>query len=237
MLDVHTHILPGIDDGSRSVEQSLSMLKAEAEAGIGTVILTPHYRASKESPAEFADRRAIAEARLREAIRDQQGLPTLYSGAEVEFFEGLSHVEELEPLCIGGSPVMLIEMPFCAWNRRMLREVEVLQQIRGIQPILAHIERYRAFQPKGIWEELSDSGVWLQCNTSFFRRWQTSRTAMAMLKARLISFVATDTHDLVHRPPDLGAAMKKIEAKLGRETMAFLQASEDALMGRLRNET
>lgn len=234
MLDVHTHILPGIDDGSRSVEQSLTMLRAEAEQGVKTVMLTPHYRATREAPAEFAARRAAAEARLREAVGDQEGLPVLYCGAEVEFFEGLSHVEELEPLCIGDGPVMLIEMPFCPWNRRMLAEISALQQHRGIQPILAHIERYRSFQPKGLWEELSDHGVWLQCNTSFFRRWQTSRVAMSMLKRRLVDFVATDSHDPERRAPDLGAAMEKIENKLGRETLDFLRSGEEALLRRVR---
>lgn len=234
MLDVHTHILPGIDDGSRSVEQSLTMLRAEAEQGVKTVMLTPHYRATRESPAEFARRRAAAEDRLREAVGDQEGLPALYCGAEVEFFEGLSHVEELEPLCIGGGSVMLIEMPFCPWNRRMLAEISALQQHRGVQPILAHIERYRSFQPKGLWEELSDRGVWLQCNTSFFRRWQTSRIAMSMLKRRLVDFVATDSHDLERRAPDLGAAMEKIGAKLGREALDFLRSGEEALLGRVQ---
>ena len=234
MLDVHTHILPGIDDGSRSVEQSLTMLRAEAEQGVKTVMLTPHYRATRESPAEFAGRRAAAEVRLREAVGDQEGLPALYCGAEVEFFEGLSHVEELEPLCIGGGSVMLIEMPFCPWNRRMLAEISALQQHRGVQPILAHSERYRSFQPKGLWEELSDRGVWLQCNTSFFRRWQTSRIAMSMLKRRLVDFVATDSHDLERRAPDLGAAMEKIGAKLGREALDFLRSGEEALLGRVQ---
>lgn len=234
MLDVHTHILPGIDDGSRSVEQSLTMLRAETEQGVKTVMLTPHYRATRESPAEFAGRRAAAEARLREAVGDQEGLPALYCGAEVEFFEGLSHVEELKPLCIGGGSVMLIEMPFCPWNRRMLAEISALQQHRGVQPILAHIERYRSFQPKGLWEELSDRGVWLQCNTSFFRRWQTSRIAMSMLKRRLVDFVATDSHDPERRAPDLGAAMEKIGAKLGREALDFLRSGEEALLGRVQ---
>ena len=129
---------------------------------------------------------------------------------------------------------MLIEMPFCPWNRRMLAEISALQQHRGVQPILAHIERYRSFQPKGLWEELSDRGVWLQCNTSFFRRWQTSRIAMSMLKRRLVDFVATDSHDLERRAPDLGAAMEKIGAKLGREALDFLRSGEEALLGRVQ---
>lgn len=234
MLDLHTHILPGVDDGSKSVEQSLAMLRAEAEAGVKTVILTPHYHAEDESPADFAGRRASAEARLRAETGAQDDFPDMYSGAEVAFFGGLSRVEDLEPLLIAGRSAMLIEMPFCPWSRRMLEELEMLQQRRGVQPILAHIERYRSFQPKGLWQELSENGIWLQCNTSFFLRWQTGRLALSMLRQRLIDFVATDSHDLERRPPNLGAAMEKIEGKLGREPITFLQSNAEALLGRIQ---
>jgi len=231
MLDIHTHILPGMDDGSRCPEQSISMLKKEADQGVNTVVLTPHYDARRESPADFAQRRTAAEEQLLTALAKQSGMPDLLSGAEVAFFEGLSRVEDLDLLCIGNTHSMLIEMPFCAWNRRMLGELEALQQIRGVKPILAHIERYRAFQPAGMFEELSENGVWLQCNTSFFLRWQTSRLAMSMLRQRLVSFIASDCHGLEYRPPNLGAAMEKIERKLGREAMAFLQWNEEAILG------
>lgn len=233
MLDVHTHILPGIDDGSRSVEQSIAMLKAEAEAGVNTVMLTPHYLAGRTSPTEFAQKRAAAEASLRTALQGQRGMPALFAGAETAFFEGLSRVDDLQALCLGGGPVMLVEMPFCPWTQRMLSELDALQHMRGVQPILAHIERYRSLQPKGLWRELSDSGIWLQCNTSFFLGWQTRKMAMSMLRQGLVNFVASDSHDLVRRPPNVGAAMEKIERKLGKEPIGFLRASEDALLERI----
>lgn len=234
MLDVHTHILPGIDDGSRSVEQSMSMLLAQKASGVDTVMLTPHFLAGRDSPAEFLRKRNDAEAQLRAAIRGDARMPALYTGAEVAFFEGLVNVEDLQPLCIGGGPVMLIEMPFSPWTQRMLSDLKRLQQMRGIQPILAHIERYRKFQPRGLWQELSDNGVWLQCNTSFFLRWQTGRLARSMLKQQLVNFVASDSHDLEHRPPNLGETMEKIEGKLGAEATAFLRSSEEALLERIQ---
>ena len=72
MLDIHTHILPGIDDGSRSVEQSVSMLQCEAEQGVTTVALTPHYDAKRETPAQFVQRREVAKEHLLNEIGDRK---------------------------------------------------------------------------------------------------------------------------------------------------------------------
>lgn len=231
MLDLHTHILPGMDDGSRSIEQSIAMLQLETEQGVDTVVLTPHYDAEREAPADFARRRAEAEFQLRGALGFHPGLPSLLCGAEVAYFEGLSHVADLQPLCIGQTGTMLVEMPFCPWNRRMLGDLFELQQRHGIRPILAHIERYRAFQPAGTFEELRQSGVWLQCNASFFLRWQTRSQAMSLLRQHLVHFIASDCHSLDHRPPNVGSAMERVEKKLGAEAVAFLAQNKDALLG------
>lgn len=231
MLDIHTHILPGMDDGSRSVEQSIRMLEKEAQQGVSAVVMTPHYDAARESPERFALRKAESERRLLVALGDRGGIPDLISGAEVAFFEGISRVEDLKPLCIGGAKFMLIEMPFCPWNRRMLGELDELRQVRGVQPILAHIERYRSFQTAGLFEELSEKGFWQQCNTSFFLQWQTSRQAMHLLKHRVIHFVASDCHGMNHRPPNLGEAMEKIERKLGAHAITFLRENKKMLLG------
>lgn len=230
MLDVHTHILPGMDDGSRSPEQSLAMLARQVEQGVNTVVLTPHYDASRESPPEFVQRRARAESELLAALQGAAA-PHLLSGAEVAFFEGVSSVENLEALCIGSTGCMLLEMPFCTWSRRMLSELSILQEVRGVKLILAHVERYRTFQPAGLLEELHSSGMHLQCNASFFLRWQTRRLALSMLRKQMISFVASDCHGLDYRPPNLGDAWTLIGKKLGRPALDFLQRQENLLTG------
>ena len=233
MLDVHTHILPGMDDGSRNPEQSLAMLARQTQQGVNTVVLTPHYDAAREAPAEFVQRRALAEGALLAALGDADA-PRLLSGAEVAFFEGISSIENPEALCIGNTGFMLLEMPFCTWSRRMLGELSILQEVRGVKLILAHVERYRTFQPAGLLEELRRSGILLQCNTSFFLRWQTRRLALSMLRKQMISFVASDCHGLDHRPPNLGDAMALIGKKLGSPALDFLQSQEHLLSGGMK---
>lgn len=231
MLDIHTHILPGVDDGSRSVEQSLEMLALQKQQGVDTVALTPHFLANRESPTEFLTRRNAAEKELRAAMEGRTDMPRILLGAEAAFFDGMCRADEIDLLCLGDTRAMLIEMPFCKWNRRMLSELEEILHIRRIQPILAHIERYLSFQESDIVDQLIDSGMWIQVNTSFFLQWQTSRRAMRLLKEQGIHFVASDSHDLKTRVPNLGQAVAKIEKKLGEEAIDFLRYREKRLLG------
>lgn len=230
MLDLHTHILPAIDDGSRSVKMSLSMLRREAGQGTDNVVLSPHFYANRQSPERFLSNRQKAMEKLQEAIGDDDGLPRLHLGAEVAYFGGMSRSEGIERLCIGDTGCMLVEMPFCKWNRRILEDVFQLRDYLGIRPILAHIERYIRFQPAGTVRELCEDGMLIQANASFFTGWPSSMKAMHMLKNRCIHFIGSDSHDLERRPPNLSDAVDKIEKKLGKPAIMYLSRLEEMLL-------
>lgn len=230
MLDAHTHILPAVDDGSESIEESIAMLKAQAAQGVDTVILTPHFYADRESPRRFFHKREKALDTLYAAIANDPSLPIYYAGAEVAFFTGMSRTDEIEAFCIGDTRTLLVEMPFCRWNESMLKELSFLQEYRGIQPLIAHVERYMSFQPGSMVQELCENGLWIQANASFFLRWQTSRKAMQMLKKRLIHFIGSDCHGISHRPPNMGQAIAAIEKRLGNEAIRFLEYMEGEML-------
>ena len=223
LLDFHTHILPRMDDGSSGTEESLKMLEAEAQQGVDTVVLTPHFYASRETPERFIARRAQAFETLSGAAAGRAGLPRLLCGAEVAYYDGLSRSEQLGALCIQDTGVMLVEMPFCQWNPRMFGELAELRNQRGIQPVVAHVERYLDFQPVNVVEKLCEQGLCVQVNASFFTRWQTSRTAMRLLDERLIHFVGTDCHDMKKRSPNMERAAEKIGRQLGADALDYLQ--------------
>ena len=100
-VDFHSHILPGVDDGSRSVEESLEMLRAEARQGIGTVVATPHFYANHDTPERFLRRRAAAWEMLQTAMAQEAGLPEVIPGAEVYYFSGISDSDQLHRLTTG----------------------------------------------------------------------------------------------------------------------------------------
>ena len=231
MLDIHTHILPGMDDGSKNAAQSIALLEREAAQGVHAVALTPHYLARKESPEHFLERRRLAEQELQAAIQGRTDLPALFAGAEVAYFEGISRSESIELLCLGNTKALLVEMPFCKWSRRMLRELQELLALRNIQPVIAHVERYLSFQPSGMVQQLCENDMLIQVNASFFLRWQTAWKAMAMLKQEQIHFVASDCHNLDSRVPNLGLAAQKIEGRLGMQAINFLNGQKERLLG------
>ena len=118
-VDFHSHILPGVDDGSKSVEESLELLRMEAQQGIRHVLATPHFYASHDTPERFLKRRAAAWEKLRAAMANEPGLPEVTLGAEVYYFNGISDSDVLKELTIGKKRFILIEMPLPPWTDRM----------------------------------------------------------------------------------------------------------------------
>ncbi|MEF2562838.1 MAG: CpsB/CapC family capsule biosynthesis tyrosine phosphatase, partial [Negativibacillus sp.] len=93
MIDFHAHILPKMDDGSKSAEESIAMLKIQAEQGIRCVVATPHFYAEHETPQDFLHRREHSYQSLQQEIERQglqEQLPQIRLGAEVRYFEGIS---------------------------------------------------------------------------------------------------------------------------------------------------
>lgn len=230
--DFHTHILPGIDDGSASVEESLKMLREEEKQGIERVVMTPHFYANQDAPERFLKRRNAAEAKLREAACGVESMPKLYMGAEVYYFHGISHCEALPELAIAGSGYVLIEMPQPPWTERMYRELEDMWTLRGITPVIAHIDRYiRPFRTFQIPKRLEELPVLVQANTGFFRNRSTSAMALRMLKEDRIHLLGSDCHNLSSRSPDLEEAVSLIRRHQGEIPLTRIRKYENRILG------
>lgn len=164
MTDYHSHILPGMDDGSRSVEESLSLLREEVRQGIDTVVMTPHFYSGQNSPRRFLKRRFDSFQKLLPRL--DRSCPRIILGAEVQFFPGISDCEDLSLLTIGQTKLLLLEMPFSRWDRQTVQETLLLGECRDVRVVLAHIDRYYTDQPVSLWRELSEAGILMQLNTS-----------------------------------------------------------------------
>lgn len=200
MIDFHTHILPGIDDGSKDVRQSMKMLRMEQKMGIDTVFLTPHFYASQNSPEVFLSRREEAWQRLQGEL--QEGLPQLLLGAEVQFFESIGYAENLRSLCIQGTNLLLLEMPFNRWDDRVVRTVLDLNGMDGMQIVLAHIDRYLKFVKEEVWELFQRNGILMQLNASAFSGWLHRRKAVSLMQNGTVQFIGSDCHNLDSRKPN-----------------------------------
>lgn len=215
MTDFHSHILPKIDDGSRSAEESILMLKALSAQGIDRVVATPHFYANDESVTDFIARRQASYNELMNVVTSD--MPKILQGAEVRFYDGISRLKELKSLCIQGTKLLLLEMPFTGWTEYTLRELIDISSDGKITLVLAHIERYMKFQKPEVFYRLLDNGILMQINASFVNDLLTRRKAIGLLKRGAVSFLGSDCHNMNNRAPDIGKALKTIEKKLGNE--------------------
>ncbi|MBQ8057816.1 MAG: capsular polysaccharide biosynthesis protein [Ruminococcus sp.] len=220
MIDFHSHILPEIDDGAQSVEESLEMLRMLKSQGVNTVCLTPHYLAMDESPDEFLVRREEAFKKLKSAINESdEEFQTLLLGAEVYYYPGICKMEELKKLTLDGTDLLLLEMPMASFGEFAIREIEELTQSSQVQVVIAHIERCIKFQKKGTLERLLDCGVMFQVNASFFNSRKTKRKALNMFKEGTIHFIGSDCHNIKYRPPKIGEAVDIITDKFSKDSL------------------
>lgn len=232
LTDFHSHILPGIDDGSKSVEESLALLGLEKEQGIGTVIATPHFYARYDTPEQFLNRRAEAERALRRAMEGMPDLPVVKIGAEVHYFPGISESDRISGLTIDGKRCILIEMPPSPWTPKMYRELEGIYVRQNLLPIIAHVDRYIGpLRTHGILQHLAELPVMVQANGEFFLNRSTAGMALRMLKAGQIHLLGSDCHNLSDRKPNLGEAASRIRQKLGQEALDAIRGYEYEILG------
>lgn len=221
LIDFHTHILPGIDDGSPNVEESLRLLRMEAHQGVDEIVFTPHFYADSDG-GSYIKRRMDSYERLMEAVNDPpfSDIKT-HLGAEVYFFAGMSKSSIIDELCVDNGKLLLLEMPFEQWDKRVISEVSYMISDRGISVMIAHIERFYRFQKKKeYWNELMDMPVIFQMNGGAFLK-GTFKSAQwfKFLSTHENVVLASDCHNVAHRPPNLLDARALIEDRLGKERL------------------
>lgn len=231
VTDFHSHVLPGVDDGSASVEESLAMLCLAAQQGIRRVVATPHFYPRYDYLDRFLERRDRAMERLQGAMGADIELPEIVLGAEVYFFRGMSESDQLSRLTIEGKNYLLIEMSASPWTEDMYLELEQIWTRQGILPIVAHIDRYiHPLRTYGISERLSQMPVLVQANAEFFINKRTAGMALRMLNADRIHLLGSDCHNMTTRTPNLDAAVQCIRSRLGPAALQRIKGYEQEIL-------
>ena len=217
MIDFHSHVLPGVDDGSQSLEQTDAMLKRSYDQGVRYMVATPHFYADEMIPETFLANRQYAY----ESICDRnKNTPQLILGAEVAYFNNISCSEAVQQLQIGQTRLLLVEMPFSSWSERVVEDVCRLQDRQGLTPVLAHVERYRDRSQVPLYRDrLLAQGVLFQSNAEGLLKRNTRSWLLKQLKAGCIHFLGTDCHNLTSRAPNLAEAAALICKKAGQDIL------------------
>ena len=227
MIDFHSHILPGIDDGAKDVETSLKMLSVSYDSGVKTVLLTPHcHPRSQEHIDRFLERRDMAFAALSSATSAFE-LPKLVPASEIRIYQGLHNYEKLDELCILGTNYILLEMPYELWKDYAFEEIYQLTRL-GFRPIMAHLDRFLD-QEKHFHEFLS-LGSLVQMNSSAFLESSTRKKMVKFFENGHIHVLGSDTHDLADRKPDLADAYRVISRKFGEEYTSYINYAGENIL-------
>ncbi|MBR3161935.1 MAG: capsular biosynthesis protein [Bacilli bacterium] len=202
MIDIHTHILPGIDDGAKTIEESLNILKKAHNYGITDIVLTPHFIVNSKFNTNNKDKYKLLNILKEELVSNNINV-NLYLGNEVYIDTGISNLLNTDISTINGSRYLLIELPM---NRKSTIIDDVLYELskKDIIPIIAHPERYTAYyNDYEFFQDLLDKGCLLQGNIgSLYNKYglKAKRMIKGLLKKRMISFMGSDIH---HNSSDL----------------------------------
>lgn len=216
--DIHSHILPKIDDGAENLDMSLEMLRTAFDNGIRRIILTPHNKPMRHN-AGPEKMKELTQALLTEMKKSNLEIE-LYNGNEIYYHSDiLTLLEQKKALTLADSDYVLVEfgpMDDFAYIRRGIHQL----LSGGYRPILAHVERYSALRAtSGCIQELAAMGCCIQVNAGSIMGQYGLGTKLftrKLLSKELVHFVATDAHDNGKRSPAMLSCMKFIERKYGK---------------------
>lgn len=218
MIDIHTHILPGVDDGAKDFETSLAMIEKEIEQGVTDIVLTPHVQSTvtKANRDEHID----IFNKLNKAVIEKNLNVKLHLGAEIMYHSHLN--PNYEDYKFGKDNYILIE--FSTRAETPIEDIcfDLIHQ--GYKVIVAHVERYTYLAIEDI-IKIKQTGALIQTNASSVlgQDAKVSKKVMKQfIKHQLIDLIASDTHSLNRRPPNLLEAKTYLEKYYTKEALETL---------------
>ena len=211
MKDLHTHLLYGIDDGCKSLEEAITLIKKMRDAGTKEIIITPHYINHSKFQCNNHDKAKILDDLLNEVEKQKIDIK-IYLGNEVFYTRHFLELLKKKEICtLNNSRYLLFEFPLNNYNQGLAENISKIIS-KGYVPVLAHPERYRVFlDTPDLIEEFLRMGVLMQGNyTSLFGKYGRGPKKLLKyyIKKGWISFLGSDTHR------DYNCNLKRLERKL-----------------------
>ena len=228
IIDFHSHILPGIDDGSRDIDESIALLDKLAESGTEIVVATPHFYIEEQSVSRFIERRNAAYEKLKPHLKPNH--PKIVLGAEVLFSPLLVGNESLYDLKIQGTDFLLLEMPYTPLDNELINNVEKIADFMDLKLIIAHLERYLHFTSFRSLTKLMDLDVLGQMNVKSLSRFSSRGSCFKLIKMGYVHALGTDIHRIDKPVPLVKEAFRIIDKKFGEGyTESIMQSEQDIL--------
>ena len=212
LTDLHTHILPFVDDGAKDTAEAIKLLKAQKQSGVDRVVLTPHFNPQKQDLASFLEKRDAAFKLLMESF-DANTMPELCLGAEVWCSPDILKLD-LKKLTLGGGDYLLLELDDLVYPPHLSSIISELTLL-GITPILAHVERCIYFRknPRLLYD-LTLKGAIAHVTAETISARYDKGFSKALLNKGYVHFAASDTHNVEKRPPNLSTSLTGLSEDL-----------------------
>lgn len=228
MFDLHSHVLPFLDDGARDVNMSLAMLKESKEQGIEKVVATSHCVVKdQESIDKFLTKRQENYEKLMAEIPDKGIYPEILLGAEVHLCKDISEFDNLSSLCYQNTNYILLEMSE-DYKPSNLSEWVYNISIKGFRPVIAHVDRYSFY--RDIIDELSHLDVVYQINASRFLTMSDRHHLKNVFKLHNKFVASSDMHNLTSRVCNMAPARKIAEKKFSAMCPMLFEEGATAIL-------
>ncbi len=225
MIDMHTHILPAVDDGAKDCDEAHEILRLLQADGVNQVVFTPHFYWQSQTVEKFLQKREKATNSIQCPIQS-------YLGAEVEFGELKIDYSALSPLYIQGTRYILLELPFTQkWSPRLFENLRAFMQETNSIPIIAHIERYPAVlrHPKHA-SELLSMGCLLQVNAQTLIQVRPHSFVDVLMRYGQIQVLGTDAHNTNLRKPQYARSISHIKTRYGEDCVDYMQKCMEKIL-------
>lgn len=233
-IDIHSHILHGVDDGSKSLLMSLELLQMMSVQGITDVIATPHFDARYENFEEYTAKVNAAYEELLSAT-DGRNLPNIYLGSEVYYFKGIGKSYGIRNLTLANTRYLLLELSFAPIDDTVIGEIQGIYDNIGLKPILAHIERYADVKGfKKLLKLVENGTVLTQVNAPSVYMPRFKRVTQKLIKRGIVTFLATDSHSTDLRPPLLDVSLSEIEKQFGSAQKEMFLDNSDFILKQIQ---
>ena len=215
-VDMHAHILPCADHGSDGLETSRRQIEMAVSAGVDTILATPHFYMHKDTVDEFLHRREESAEALKKLLPVNEEPPvSVFMGAEVALEVGIDEMSGIEKLCMGGTSNILVELPLDVWTPWVYNALERIKYSRGLNPIIAHADRYIA---KNSLDGLTDMGLPFQINASALTGISTKRKMLKLFGSGAAMYLGSDIHMTGREYTDYAKAAKVLGGMMGKIT-------------------
>ena len=220
IIDFHAHILPGADHGSSSIDDTLGQIALMNNAGVDTVVATPHFYPNRHTVEYFFEKVSSSVEKIGSIDIPR---PRICLGAEVLYCDGIDNMQDLDRFCIRGTKVLILELPLDTWDDRLFDTVKTL--LSEYTVVLAHIDRYILYQTEAIYS-LLEMGARAQINAqSLFYRKERKHLS-PLIEAGDICAIGSDLHKLEKKTVQCLAAAPK---KLGNAYSDIMQSADELL--------